>query len=415
MIQQVNAEIIAIGTEILLGEITDTNSVHIARVLRDIGVNVYFMTSVGDNEQRIAEAIRIAMSRADVVITCGGLGPTVDDMTRQAVALATERGLTFHQSLLDKIAERFASFKVPMTENNKRQAYLPDDAIWVENPVGTAPSFIVEYQGRSVISLPGVPREMKFLLGEKIVPYLRTRFSLAGSIIKAKVLKTAGIGESMLDDQIGEDLLQGSNPTIGLAAHAGQVDIRITAKAADEQTASAMISRIEQQVRERVGKYIFGSDDDRIEDVLMALLAAHNGSIAISETGIGDPISQRLRKAVGVDGLLRQTEIYQHPDALRASLPLAAHASLRDLAEAAAKRIYEQGQVTAAIAVVSNPDQRADHADAEPGSAVAVYTSEAARSREYGFGGQMDIAVAWVSTWGLSMLWQILREKWART
>jgi molybdenum cofactor synthesis domain-containing protein len=185
MTQQVNAEIVAIGTEILLGEITDTNSVHIARVLRDIGINLYFMTSVGDNEQRIADAIRIAMSRADVVITCGGLGPTVDDMTRQAVALATERGLTFHQSLLDKIADRFASFKVQMTENNKRQAYLPDDAILVENPVGTAPSFVVEYQGHSVISLPGVPRDMKFLLSEKIVPYLRERFNLSNEIIKA--------------------------------------------------------------------------------------------------------------------------------------------------------------------------------------------------------------------------------------
>jgi nicotinamide-nucleotide amidase len=147
MAENVNAEIVAIGTEILLGEITDTNSVFIARALRDIGVNVYFMTSVGDNEERIASAIRIAMSRAQVVITCGGLGPTVDDMTRQAVAAATGRGLSFHQHLLDLIAERFASFRAHMTENNRRQAYMPDNAIVIENPVGTAPSFIVEHEG----------------------------------------------------------------------------------------------------------------------------------------------------------------------------------------------------------------------------------------------------------------------------
>ncbi|MBL8163607.1 MAG: CinA family nicotinamide mononucleotide deamidase-related protein [Anaerolineae bacterium] len=415
MTQQVNAEIVAIGTEILLGEITDTNSVHIARVLRDMGINLFFMTSVGDNEQRIADAIRIAMSRADVVITCGGLGPTVDDMTRQAVALATERGLTFHQTLLDKIAERFASFKVQMTENNKRQAYLPDNAILVENPVGTAPSFIVEYQGRSVISLPGVPREMKFLLSEQIVPYLRTRFDLANEIIKAKVLKTAGIGESMLDAQIGEDLLQGSNPTIGLAAHAGQVDIRITAKAANEQTADAMIDVVEKRVRERVGKYIFGSDDDRIEDVLAALLIANNGTVAISETGIGEPISQRVLKANGATGLLQRSEVYQHPDDLRGSLELAPNTSIRDVAECAAKRLCEQVNATAAIAVVSYPDQSADHADSDAGSAIAVFTPGATRSRVYGFGGQSDVASTWVSTWSLSMLWQILRDKWEQT
>src|SRR5215475_450162 len=162
MAQNVNAEIIAIGTEILLGEITDTNSVHIARVLRDLGINLYFMTSVGDNEQRIADSIRIALSRADVVITCGGLGPTIDDMTRQGVAIATERDLVFHQDLLDKIAERFASFRAKMTENNQRQAYLPANATVIENPVGTAPSFIVEHHESVVISVPGVPREMKY-------------------------------------------------------------------------------------------------------------------------------------------------------------------------------------------------------------------------------------------------------------
>lgn len=154
MVDNINAEIIAIGTEILLGEITDTNSVYMARELRAIGVNLYYMTSVGDNLQRIADAIRLAMSRADVVITCGGLGPTVDDMTRQAVADATDRELEYQEWLYDQIAARFAGFKVKMTENNRQQAYLPAAAIAIENPVGTAPCFIVEHEGKAVISLP---------------------------------------------------------------------------------------------------------------------------------------------------------------------------------------------------------------------------------------------------------------------
>src|SRR6185369_6662300 len=195
MPENINAEIVAIGTEILLGEITDTNSVFIAKALRDIGINLFFMTSVGDNEKRIADAIRIAMGRSDVVITCGGLGPTIDDMTRQGVAIATDRGLTFHQNLLDKIAERFTNFRAQMTENNQRQAFLPDNAILIENPVGTAPSFIVEHAGSVVISVPGVPREMKYLMTESVIPYLQEHFNLGKGIIKARVLRTAGIGE----------------------------------------------------------------------------------------------------------------------------------------------------------------------------------------------------------------------------
>ena len=208
--QHITAEIIAIGTEILLGELVDSNSAHIARVFRGIGINVFMMTTVGDNHERIASAIRNGLSRSHLVITTGGLGPTVDDMTRDAVADATERSLIYHPALYDQIATRFAGFRVRMTENNRQQAYLPEDAILIENPVGTAPSFIVESGEGAVISLPGVPREMKYLLAERVVPYLSERYQL-GTII-ARVLRTAGIGESSLDDLLGLDLLNRSKP-----------------------------------------------------------------------------------------------------------------------------------------------------------------------------------------------------------
>ena len=171
-----NAEIIAVGTELLLGEITDTNSVFMARKLRDIGVNVFFMSTVGDNLGRIAAAIALALDRAEIVITSGGLGPTVDDMTRQAVAQALDLPLEFHQSLYDGIAERFRGFGSEMTENNRQQAYLPKGAILIENPVGTAPAFIAESPRGAVISLPGVPREMKYLMRESVEPYLLRKY-----------------------------------------------------------------------------------------------------------------------------------------------------------------------------------------------------------------------------------------------
>jgi competence/damage-inducible protein CinA-like protein len=407
----INAEIITIGTEILLGEITDTNSVYIARALRDIGVNLFFMTSVGDNEQRIASAIQIALSRADVVITCGGLGPTIDDMTRQGVALATERGLTFHQYLLDQIAARFATFHAQMTDNNRRQAYVPDNATVIENPVGTAPSFVVEYRGHIVISLPGVPREMRFLMTEKVIPYLRERYQLGEEVIKAKVLRTAGIGESLLDSQIGDELLQQSNPTVGLAAHAGQVDVRITAKANRETEAVKMITAVEAQIRERVGKYIYGIDEEKIESVLVRLLQAHSLTVAISETGIGHPISARIREVEQGDAVLVNIETYDNPDSLRQALSSEVEVPLRELAEREAHLVTHRDHASAGIAVVCRPDMGENHADSEVGSAIAVWTTEKARSRAYGFGGNSETAAEWTSTWALSMLWQMLKEK----
>lgn len=410
MTNSINAEIIAIGTEILLGEITDTNSVYIARVLRDIGVNLYYMTSVGDNEQRIADAIRIALARAQIVITCGGLGPTIDDMTRQGVAIATDRGLTFHQDLLDKIAERFASFRAHMTENNQRQAYLPDHAILIENPVGTAPSFIVEHAGSVVISLPGVPREMKYLMTESVVPYLQEHFKLGTGIIKARVLRTAGIGESMLDSQIGTELLQASNPTVGLAAHTGQVDIRITAKANDETEADKMIAGVESQLREKIGRYIFGVDQETIENVLIKLLINSRLTVAISETGIGDPIGKIMDSAEQGATILSKKRIYESIDALRASIAASEATPLRELAEQACQTLSKEEHSLATIVVVSNMDAQ-DHADNEGGTAIAVYMDGKLRSRVFGFGGQADIAASWVNTWSLSMLWQMVREK----
>ncbi|NWG15128.1 MAG: CinA family nicotinamide mononucleotide deamidase-related protein [Chloroflexi bacterium] len=412
MTPNINAEIIAIGTEILLGEITDTNSVHIARVLRDIGLNLYYMTSVGDNEKRIADCIRIALSRAQVVITCGGLGPTVDDMTRQGVALAAGRSLVFHQQLLDKIAERFAGFRVQMTENNRRQAYLPDGAILIENPVGTAPAFIVEHEGRVIISLPGVPREMKYLLAESVVPFLRAHFQLGSDVIKARVLRTAGIGESTLDSLIGEDLLQQSNPTVGLAAHTGQVDIRITAKAGSVEEADRMIAATERHIRERCDKYIFGTDDDRIESVLVRLLLEHHATLAISETGIGGNTVSRAIEAVEPGSqIIQMAETYPGLTDLRDALGANAAIPMRTLAEQAAEMLQRQSNAAAAIAIVSDPDMR-EGADSEGGTAIAVYMPGNVRSRVYGFGGQSELAAAWVSSWSLSMLWRMLKEQW---
>ncbi|MCA2000459.1 MAG: competence/damage-inducible protein A, partial [Chloroflexi bacterium] len=238
-----SAEIITIGTEILLGEIVDTNTRYLAKSLRGLGVDLYRTVTIGDNAERIADAIRDSMRRADVVLTTGGLGPTVDDPTREAVAKAVGVKTEFREDLWEQVAAVIARYGRAPSENQKRQAYVPQGAIGVPNPVGTAPCFIVETERNAVISLPGVPNEMELIFHESIVPYLRKRFAL-NELIKIRVLHCSGLGEGMIDEKIA-DLETLSNPTVGLAAHTGVVDIRITAKAKTESEADAMIAEVE--------------------------------------------------------------------------------------------------------------------------------------------------------------------------
>ncbi len=295
------AEIITIGTEILLGEIIDTNAPYIARCLKDLGIDLYRKTSVGDNPSRIAQAITQAMERSDIIITTGGLGPTVDDPTREAVALAVGVPLEYRPELWEQIVARFKRFGRPPTENNKRQAYIPQGAIPVENKVGTAPAFIatktVQSRETAIFSLPGVPSEMEFLVENALAPYLREHFNLHG-IIKARLLHTAGVGESMIDEKVG-DLEALSNPSLGLAAHSGQVDLRITAKADSEAEADRMIAELEAVIRSRLGTWIYGVDQETLEHVAMQALECKGWSLCVVEAGLNGELTRRLAAEKG--------------------------------------------------------------------------------------------------------------------
>ena len=266
-----SAEIITIGTEILLGEIVDTNTRYIARILRSMGVDLYRTITIGDNVDRIASAIHNSIERADIVITTGGLGPTIDDPTRDAVAKAIGVETEFREDLWQQVVETIARYGRKPSENQRRQAYVPKGALSLKNPVGTAPCFIVEYsplpvrEGRRrtdgstfahrvevvrvVISLPGVPQEMEYVLHESVIPYLQKKFNL-NEIIKVRVLHCAGLGEGMIDEKI-TDLETLSNPTVGLAAHTGVVDAH-RRQSKSESEANAMIAEVESQVRERL-------------------------------------------------------------------------------------------------------------------------------------------------------------------
>ncbi len=291
------AEIVSIGTELLLGEIIDTNAAKIAKMLRNIGVDLYYKSTVGDNEERIVKVLTMALERAEAVITSGGLGPTVDDVTRQAVAQATGRPLVHSPELEAQIAARFRSFGRTMTDNNKQQAYIPAGAQALPNPVGTAPCFLAEDTGRRgfIISLPGVPHELEYMMTHTVIPLLVERMGGA-YIIKARVLRTCAVGESNIDHAI-DDLMRLSNPTVGLAAHAGQTDVRITAKAKTEAEADALIAPLEAELRRRLGVAIYGVDNETVPQVIGRLLSERNLTLGIADTLTQGQLAQELLEA----------------------------------------------------------------------------------------------------------------------
>jgi nicotinamide-nucleotide amidase len=298
-----HAEIVMIGTELLLGELVDTNANRLAKALREIGLDLYYKTTVGDNEARITEVFNLALDRSDVIITSGGIGPTVDDVTRQAVANATGRKLVYSADLEAQIAARFRSFGREMAENNKRQAYIPQGALPLSNPVGTAPCFLCEdIRGRGVvISLPGVPRELEYMLSKKVIPLLVERLGGA-TVTKIRILRTCAVGESNVDRVIG-DLMTTKNPTIGLAAHAGQTDVRITAKADTEAEADTLIASLEAEVRQRLGVAVYGVEKETVYEVIGRLLSNKNLKLGVIDTLTGGLLTRDLIDA-GFGGLI---------------------------------------------------------------------------------------------------------------
>lgn len=392
------AETISIGTELLLGEITDTNAVWIAERLAEAGVDLYFRTTVGDNVGRIADAIKHALTRADVIITTGGLGPTVDDMTREAVARATSRELVLDDRLLEQIRERFGKWGTPMSENNVRQAYIPRGALPVENPVGTAPCFIVEIadaqaaEPHYVISLPGVPREMKYLMETRILPWLREKTGDEW-IILSKTLRTCAVGESLVDAKI-TDLEASSNPTVGLLAHPGQTDVRVTAKAKTRTDAETMIRQMEVQVRERLGDWIYGEADETVDEVAARTLAARNWRIAVAETNTAGKIADRLRA---------------RPEGTRIMKSAMLLDNVAELSETNAASIAEQFRHVSgadiAVAVLATTNSGQDmYSDDTGKSVIAVATEKETTTRSYSIGGIGEQAQTWVIVRSLDLV-----------
>ncbi len=405
-----NAEILTIGTELLLGQIVDSNAAYLAQQLAGIGLNLYRKTTVGDNQDRIAVAVQEAMERSEVVLCSGGLGPTVDDVTREAVAQATGRQLVLNEELLREIETFFARRGFPMGENNRRQAFIPEGAVPIENPVGTAPAFIVEQNGRYVAALPGVPREMRHLTETRILPFLRERLGLQ-RVIKVRILHTVGLPESQLDRLI-DDLERETNPTVGLSAHPGQVDVRITARADREVEADAMIGLMEARIRERLGDAIYGADKETLESIVAALLESSGASVAVVETNSGGALTQRLTRTAAGQAALRESFVAGNAAVL--SRYLDAPVDDKDLvaeqsAIFVAHAVRRLTHADLALAAIGDTDPEIDPYGQRTGRThVALATATRTIHTELWLGGTSDFARAWVSNWGLNLLREAL-------
>lgn len=297
------AEIICIGTELLLGQIVDTNAAFLAKELAGLGIELYHKSTVGDNLSRVETVLRNAWARADLLILSGGLGPTQDDLTREAIAGLLGETLECNEAALKGIRAFFAKMDRPMAESNLRQAMFPPSGRMIPNPAGTAPGMLAEKEGRIVAALPGVPRELTVMWEESLKPYLQECLARESPIVlSSKTVRLAGIGESAMEEKILDLIREQTNPTIGTYANRGDVSLRLTAKGNSEGENQRLIAELLQKIRMRLGEYIFGYDTDSLESVIGKLLNARKLRLALAESCTGGLISSRITDVPGSSG-----------------------------------------------------------------------------------------------------------------
>jgi nicotinamide-nucleotide amidase len=299
------AEIICIGTELLLGHIINTNNSFIAKKLAEVGVDHYFQTTVGDNPQRLADTIRTGLDRSDVVITTGGLGPTVDDITTGVIARVIKKRLVMDKGVLKDVADHFRKQDRKVPKSSLRQALIPEGAKWLKNPFGTAPGLIIEYDGKVIIALPGPPREMEPMVERYVIPYLKKGIQgpgargQGGSIIKSRSVKLIGLAEAAVDQKVRDLLNLSGVVTVGIYAKQGEVELRIMAKARNERIADLEIKKIERVIRKRFDAYIYGVDGQTLEKAVMEALIKRKKTIAVAESCTGGLVSHLLTNISG--------------------------------------------------------------------------------------------------------------------
>jgi len=297
------AEILSVGTELLMGQISNTDAQYITKRLNDVGVNVYYHTVVGDNPQRLKQSVSLALSRSDVLITTGGLGPTKDDLTKETIAQALGLKLVLDECSHDKIRVFFERVGKKMMDNNLKQAYVPEGCTIIPNNNGTAPGCLIEKDGKTVIMLPGPPKEMIPMFEESLLPYFTKK---TGQIIESKMLKVFGIGESEMETKILDIVEAQSNPTIAPYVNQGEIVIRVTARCKDRNSANQMINPVIDKIRDRLGIMLYALNGESMEEVVVGRLLADDIDISLAESCTGGMLASKLVNVPGV------SKVFEH-------------------------------------------------------------------------------------------------------
>lgn len=290
------AEVISVGTELLLGQIVDTDAAHLSRVLSDLGIALYRRVTVGDNHDRLLAAMREALAANDLLITIGGLGPTLDDITRDTLAEAIGDTLRYDQQIADQITDFFRSRNVPMAQSNLRQAWVPTHGRALPNPNGTAPGLFFDKDGKLAIALPGPPGEFIPMLENEVVPILRAR--TGGATIRSRIVRVCGLGESLVEEKI-RDLLSGENPTVAPYAKTGEVHLRVTARAGSIEEAETLIQPVVNRLLERLGQFVYAFDDEPLESAVVRLLTERGLTLTTAESCTGGLLAERITDVPG--------------------------------------------------------------------------------------------------------------------
>ena len=309
-------EVLAVGTELLLGQTVNTNAAYMGERFAELGLDAHYQVVVGDNHDRMVDAIRTAFSRADVLIITGGLGPTQDDITRDAISEATGRRMLFSEEQAARLRSFWDHLGRPFPESNLCQAEYPEGGEQLPNPRGTAPGLFLEHDGVLLFALPGVPAELYMMLDDHVLPRLRTATG-AGEILVSRVLRTWGLGESAVADLLDDLYHASSNPSVAFLASAGEVKVRLSAKARSEEEAGALIEPLEQEVRRRLGESVFATDEETLEEILLDELRARGWTIGTAESVTSGMVAARLSLLPGASEVFRGSVIAYATDVKR--------------------------------------------------------------------------------------------------
>jgi len=407
-------EVIAVGTELLYGQTVNTNAALIGTRLADAGLEHQHSSVVGDNLDRMEDAIRLAMTRADALIITGGLGPTQDDFTREAIAAATGRELRFSEEYADRLRRWWASRGREMPESNLQQAEYPAGAELLENPKGTAPAIRMESKGTLIYAIPGVPAEVEALLDLHVIPGISARAD--SRVVLNRVLRTYGESESRLGELL-EDVYDDGNPSMAFLATASEIKIRLTAKASTRDEAEALVAPMEAAVRERLGSLIFGTDEQTIESIIMDLAAEKGWTLATAESATGGMVAARITSIPGASAFFRGSVVAYHADVKRGVLGVSSdlireHGVVSEpvaiaMADGAAEALGADVAVSVTGSAGPDPQER------QVGTMViAVHTPEKTLARTMSLPGDRERVRTYTTTGALHLARLAMTGKW---